>query len=226
MDANVNIANTREYGVFRPGGTKDHLKAWLELTHDPFVIKCIQGVEVDLEEEPTQRETPTEFQMSVENKQNITVVVAEHLSKGIVEKCTPCRGQFLSNIFLRPKPNGKHRLILDLSDLNDSVTYRHFKMESLQTAIDMLQHNCFMASLDLSDAYYSVPVVEEDRKLLRFIWGGGAIPVHVPSKWSVSSTQNIHQNTKTGVCHLARTGTLLFRVHRRHVHYGRNIPTV
>ena len=167
-----NATNTGDYGVFKPGGTKYHLRAWLDLTHDPFVIKSIQGVEVDLEEEPLQEAVPREFEMSVENEINLTVVVAEHLNKGIIERCTSCKGEFLSNIFLRPKPNGKHRLILDLSDLNDSVTYRHFKMESLQTAIDMVQQGCYMGSLDLSDAYYSIPVVEGDRKLLRFNWRG------------------------------------------------------
>ena len=111
--------------------------------------------------------------MSTENKNCTNKVVAEHLSKGIIEKCSPCRGQFLSNIFLRPKPNGKHRLILDLSDLNDSVVYRHFNMESLQTAIDLVQKDCYLGSLDLSDAYYSIPVAKEDRTLLRFKWGGG-----------------------------------------------------
>ena len=124
-------------------------------------------------EEPNQPITPKGFQMSKENKDNLTVVVREHLAKGIIQKCTPCKNQFLSNIFLRPKPNGKHRLILDLSDLNDSVVYRHFKMESLQTAIDLVQQGCYMGSLDLSDAYYSIPVMEKDRKLLRFKWGGG-----------------------------------------------------
>ena len=29
-----------------------------------------------------------------------------------------------------------------------------------------------MASIDLTDAYYTVPVASEHRKYLRFIWGG------------------------------------------------------
>lgn len=44
-------------------------------------------------------------------------------------------------------------------------------MESLQTAIDLCTLGCFMGSLDLSDAYYSVPV-NDHRKFLRFRWEG------------------------------------------------------
>lgn len=71
-----------------------------------------------------------------------------------------------------PKPNGKVRVIIDLSDLKMDLEYQHFKMENLQTAIDLCGTGCFMGSLDLSDAYYSVPIHEEDRKYLRFGWEG------------------------------------------------------
>ena len=177
---------------FRPRGYKFHKHKWLQLTHDPFVVQSVQGVKVDLEGEPIQSEIPREYVMSTENKNCTNKIVAEHLSKGIIEKCNPCRGQFLSNIFLRLKPNGKHRLILDLSDLNDSVVYRHFKMESLQTAIDMVQRDCYLGSLDLSDAYYSIPVTKEDRILLRFKWGGGIVPVHMPGQRPCSGPKDVH----------------------------------
>ena len=206
---------TGAYGTFRAGCTKQHLNAWLRLTHDPFVIESIQGVQVDLEEKPFQGTAPNEFQMSKENANNLTVVVAEHLSKGIIEKCTPCKGQFLSNIFLRPKPNGKHRLILDLSDLNDSVTYRHFKMESLQTAINMVQKHSYMGSLDLSDAYYSIPIAQEDKKLLRFTWGGGGadVSVHMSTEWAGTGTKNLHQSLEASVRDPAGAGPFVFRLH-------------
>lgn len=63
-------------------------------------------------------------------------------------------------------------MILDLSNLKGDLRYQHFKMESLQTAIDLMTPGCYMASLDLADAYYSVPVAESDRKFLRLRWEG------------------------------------------------------
>lgn len=79
-------------------------------------------------------------------------------------------GEYISNIFIRPKKDGSFRLILNLKQLNESVEYHHFKMENLKNAITLMTPNCFMASIDLKDAYYSVSVSESHRKYLRFIW--------------------------------------------------------
>lgn len=57
----------------------------------------------------------------------------------VLEKCHPEEGQYLSNIFLKPKPNGKFCMILDLSNIKPDLTYKHFKMENLQTAMDIMQ---------------------------------------------------------------------------------------
>ena len=43
-------------------------------------------------------------------------------------------------------------------------------METLNTALKLIGEGCFMASIDLKDAYYSVPIHEEHKKLLRSEW--------------------------------------------------------
>ena len=43
-------------------------------------------------------------------------------------------------------------------------------MDTIQTALKLMRPGCFMASVDLKDAYYSVPVAREDRKFLKFQW--------------------------------------------------------
>ena len=45
-------------------------------------------------------------------------------------------------------------------------------MDTRKTAARLLSKNCFMASVDLKDAYYSVSVAKEYRKYLRFFWDG------------------------------------------------------
>jgi hypothetical protein len=69
------------------------------------------------------------------------------------------------------KKDGTHMMILNLKQLNEHVAYHHFKMDTIQTALKLMHPGCFMASVDLKDAYYSVPVAKEDRKFLRFQWG-------------------------------------------------------
>ncbi len=45
-------------------------------------------------------------------------------------------------------------------------------MDSLNTIVKLVDKNCFMASIDLKDTYYSIPIRKEDRKYLRFFWNG------------------------------------------------------
>ena len=63
-------------------------------------------------------------------------------------------------------------MILNLKSLNTFIEYHHFKMESLSTVLSLVKHNCFMASVDLKDAYYSVPIAHEHQKYLKFLWRG------------------------------------------------------
>ena len=63
-------------------------------------------------------------------------------------------------------------MILNLKQLNEFVSYYHFKMDTIQTALKLMRPRCLMASVDLKDAHYSVPIALEDRKYLKFEWQG------------------------------------------------------
>ena len=45
-------------------------------------------------------------------------------------------------------------------------------MDILNTALGMVRKNCYMASIDLTDAYYSVPVTTVDQKYVMFQFEG------------------------------------------------------
>lgn len=96
--------------------------------------------------------------------------IACFLERGIIEKATHSNGEYISNIFIPPKKDGSYWLILNLKQLNESVEYHHFKTENLRSAITLMTPNCFVAFIDLKDAYYLVSVNENCRKYLRFIW--------------------------------------------------------
>ena len=70
----------------------------------------------------------------------------------------------------RQKKDGSHRVKFNLKAVNASVTYYHFKMDTLETAIRLMTPGCFMTSIDLKDAYYSVPMAVEHQKYLKFVW--------------------------------------------------------
>ena len=91
------------------------------------------------------------------------------LSKGIIEPVNTCSGEILSSIFTHPKKDGTYRIILNLKSFNKCIPYRHFKMDTLKTVFSLIEKDCFLASLDLKVAYYSVPVAQNDRKYPRFL---------------------------------------------------------
>ena len=96
--------------------------------------------------------------------------ITKLLEKGVIELTSHSSGEFISTVFLRPKKDGGKRMILNLSTLNEHIEYNHFKMERLESAMQLMTKNCFMGSIDLRDAYYSVRIHPESRKYLRFIW--------------------------------------------------------
>ena len=60
----------------------------------------------------------------------------------------------MSPVFLRPKKNRKYCMILNLKTLNEFISHIHFKMDTLQSRINLMTRNCFKASLDLTEVYY------------------------------------------------------------------------
>ena len=71
-----------------------------------------------------------------------------------------------------PKKDGSARLILNLKKLNAVVEFSHFKMETIHTILQLVTQNCWMSSVDLKDAYYSVKVSSKFQKFLKFFHEG------------------------------------------------------
>jgi hypothetical protein len=77
-----------------------------------------------------------------------------------------------SNIFARPKKDGRIRIILNLKQFNKHMQFIHFKMETLKNAINKMTKDCYFGSVDIADAFYSIPICHQDRKYFRFIYKG------------------------------------------------------
>lgn len=132
----------------------------------------MKGVQIPFTNIPKQKQIPKSYKFSEEDKIKVSLEITKFLSQRIIEKVNHVNGEFISNIFLRNKPNGEARVILDLTKLNKKVTYQHFKMFSLKTALDLTTQSAWMGTVDLKHAYYSVSIDKDFRKFLRFIWQG------------------------------------------------------
>ena len=166
----VNLRNS--VTSFCAGQTRLYKNRWQEITSDRQILQCIEGVKIEFTALVDQLETPTPYTMGPEEIHKIQDQIEQMLAKGVIETTQPSAGQFVSNIFSRPKKDGSVRIILNLKKLNKQVQYHHFKMETLNHTIQLMTPGCFMASIDLKDAYYSIPVAQEHRKYLRFYWQG------------------------------------------------------
>ena len=62
---------------------------------------------------------------------------------------------------------GGCRLILNLKELNAFLPYYHFKMETLETAITLVTPGSVMASVNLRDAYYSIPIAQKTPEIYK-----------------------------------------------------------
>lgn len=49
-------------------------------------------------------------------------------------------------------------MILKLKKSNEFIVYKHFKIESFNNALCMVTPNCYMGTIDLKDAYYTVQI--------------------------------------------------------------------
>ena len=156
--------------TFDAGRLRDHIFFWKTLTNDSRMLKMIGGCVIEFKNEPIQTYKPTGYKFSHDKKVKIDKELDKMIKKRIIEEINISDAAYISNIFTRPKSDGSLRVILDLTNLNENIEYNHFKMDNLQTAVNLMTPGCWFASIDWKDAYYSVPMAQIQRKFLAFNW--------------------------------------------------------
>lgn len=151
---------------------KHFINKWKNITTDPAVLSYVKGYKIPFKAKVYQKFPPPEKKFSKKDLECILSEIQRLKNLGAVEKCNTCENQYISQIFLVPKPNGSQRLILNLKQLNKFIKTEHFKMEDKNVALKLLTSNCFMALVDLKEAYHLVPIIPEDKKFLRFVFNG------------------------------------------------------
>lgn len=157
---------------FVAGKVRFALSAWKRITSDAILLSWISGARIDFTVPILQLSVPKPITFSPAECSLIQIELDNLLRKGVIERASHSEGEFISNIFFRPKKDGNIRIILNLKMLNEAVEYHHFKMDTLHSGVEQMTQGCWMASVDLKDAYYSIPVHTCDRKYLRFWWKG------------------------------------------------------
>ncbi len=84
-----------------------------------------------------------------------------------------------SRYFIVPKKDGGLRPIIDLRQLNHSVSQLKFKMLTLRQVVSQIRSEDWFVTIDLKDAYFHVSIRPCHRKFLRFAFGGKAYQYRV-----------------------------------------------
>ena len=100
----------------------------------------------------------------------IDAEISKLLSKGVIVKTTRRPNDYASRIFTRTKKDGNYRMVLNLKTLNKFLKFNHFKLESIEDALDHITEGCYFGSVDLKDAYHSISIHENHQKYLKLFW--------------------------------------------------------
>ena len=113
--------------------------------------------------------------------------------KAIIHVRKPTTLGYYSRLFLVPKPLKRWSPVIDLSILNTHLHVPTFKMETAESIRKPIQQGEWVTSIDLTDAYFHVPIHPQSQKYLRFQTKKGvfrfrALPFGVataPLSWSL-----------------------------------------
>lgn len=150
------------------GRLQSFLPAWKKITRNPWVLDIIRyGLKMEWITEPS-KNPKEEMYLSEASRQALEEEIRSIKSKEAIEIASE-KG-VISALFTVPKQSGKLRPVWDGRWVNQFVVHRHFKMESLLTAKDLIQRDDWMTSIDISDAYLHLAVEQTHRKFLQFRW--------------------------------------------------------
>ena len=103
------LKNTPENSI--AGKTKCFKHNWFKITSDSYIRKTICGYKLEIEDIPIPKVIPKPIKFSHEEQEQINKEIDRFLECGIIEKVNEINeGEFISNIFFRPKKMEKYEL--------------------------------------------------------------------------------------------------------------------
>ena len=148
---------------------ENHVGQWTTLPDiDAYLLSVVEnGYRVPFEPLPEYLDMGD----SAKGTKNLPVlksIVQDYLQRGVISKSKSVHGESVCRLFLRGKPDGTFRPILNLKPVNEFLTTEHFKLEKFDYAISLFEQGYYMTVTDLTDAYLAVMIHPDSRKHLKF----------------------------------------------------------
>ncbi|CAK1585578.1 unnamed protein product [Parnassius mnemosyne] len=100
----------------------------------------------------------------------MTKIIIDLKKQQVLERPKSPSPSFLSKMFIIPKNDGSFRPVFDLRGLNRYVHTKHFQLISHASIPEFLQNGDWMVKIDISNAYFHIPIAESHRCYLRMIY--------------------------------------------------------
>ena len=164
-----------------PGGRISHfVQSWEKLTKVEEILEIVKGYKIPLLRTPVKDTSPGKNPLNKPLKENQKFVVEKEMKEifgdgSNKESLATQRSACSKSISEQSFSYKEKRLGLPSgykSENSESVSYIHFKVESLQALKYMLKERDYMCKIDFKDAYFTVPLDKSCRHLVRFLWEG------------------------------------------------------
>ena len=144
------------------------------LTSDPKITELVTGVKLELNCDDAHLPQSFPSQPSLQaHETTITDREIEKLhEKNVISQCFSVPGQCVLPAFTRLKKRQVSKNDLKFEMFEQWHYFPPFQNGNTPNSTQTDHPGCFMESMDLKDAYCSVPVATEHRKLLWFKWKG------------------------------------------------------
>ena len=87
-----------------------------EVSSDPRILAWVKGYKIPFVAPPIQAAIFLPRNFSEKELQVLDVLIPQLLEKGAIVPCTPVKDQYISRIFLEPKPNGSFLSLIHISE--------------------------------------------------------------------------------------------------------------
>ena len=194
-------------------------KVWKENGCHPRVVHILKhGYEIILRDPIELARHPTIHSgYANQQKQNFLLECVQQMlqKKAVIPVRMSATLGFHSRLFLVPKPGKKWRPVIDLSVLNNHLTVPTFKMETAEVIRNSICKGEWVVSVDLTDAYFHIPIHQRSQNLLRFHVGGAFVPVQSTTLRHCDGSTRIHSCSQGGKVNASKQGYLHPPVFRR-----------
>ncbi|VDH97132.1 Hypothetical predicted protein [Mytilus galloprovincialis] len=175
------------------------LNQWKKITSDCYVLSIIRGgLTLQFKNPPPLSAVPISLSHTQDpvKCQLLSVEVDTMLQKAAIEEVSilTLSPGFYSRLFLVPKKTGGMRPVIDLSILNKFLIVPHFKMETNRSIRASILPGMWTTSLDLSDAYFHIPISQNLQEIPSLRLEQQSFPVQGSPFWPVYSPFGFYQN--------------------------------